>query len=63
MVQIVSPQKPMEATCYKCKSGLSFVYTEIQEKTTHDYGGGRDLVKYIVCPCCGHEVQVKGYHS
>ena len=62
MVQIVSPQKPMEATCNKCKAGLSFVYTEIQEKITSDYSGGRDIVKYVMCPCCNSQVQVKGHH-
>ena len=63
MVQVVSPQKPMQATCYKCKAELSFVFTEIQEKTVTSYPNDREYIKFIVCPCCQNEVSVKGYHS
>lgn len=56
MVQIVSPQKPMHATCYKCKARLEYVFTEIKTKTTTDYTDGRDVVKYIVCPVCNNHV-------
>lgn len=63
MVQVVSPQKPMGATCHKCKAGLEYVYTEIQEKRECDYTGDCEMVKYITCPCCNNQVRVKGYHS
>jgi len=58
MVSVVSPQKVMQATCYKCKAGLEYVFTEIKEKTTTDYTDGRDVVKYIVCPVCNNHVTV-----
>ena len=63
MVQVVSPQKPMQVTCHRCKAGLEYVFTEIQERMVSDYTGDKELVKFITCPVCNNMVQVKGYHS
>ena len=58
MVQVVSPPKQLNKTCYFCGAGLSYTQPEVKSKTTSDYTGGKDTVHYIKCPSCNHDVSV-----
>ena len=42
--------------CRKCAAIIEYSKSELQEFVHHDYGGGHDIVTYIVCPNCGNEV-------
>lgn len=59
MVTVVKPQEAKQVKCRKCGSVLEYVFTEIQERTVVDYGGGRDTHRFIVCPACTNEVVVQ----
>lgn len=59
MVTVVKPQEAKQVKCRKCGSVLEYVFTEIQERTVADYGGGRDTYRFIVCPACANEVGVQ----
>ena len=65
MVTVVStvphPSVVKETICRNCGATLNYVPADIQERTVSDYTGDRDIVRYIVCPPCGHQVTVKGY--
>lgn len=60
MVTVVKPQEQKQVKCRKCGSVLEYVFTEIQERTVADYGGGRDTY-------CGYCAKVNPnfyrYHS
>lgn len=64
MVQVVGkdPGAVKRVTCKGCASILEYTQSEIQNFTHYDYGGGSDIVYYIICPSCGKQVQnVKRY--
>ncbi len=65
MVTVVSrtPHQSVvkETICRNCGSTLQYVPRDIKERIETDYGGGRDLIKYIDCPECNEHVTVKGY--
>lgn len=39
-------------TCTNCASILEYLPLDVHKDTVWGYGGDRDVVKYIVCPCC-----------
>ena len=65
MVTVVStqphPSVVKEAVCRNCGSTLQYVPRDIKERTVSDYGGGREIVRYIDCPTCSDRVTVRGY--
>lgn len=65
MVTVVStephPSVVKEAICRNCGATLNYVPVDIKEEVHSDYGGGRETVRFIKCPPCGHKVTVKGY--
>lgn len=63
MVKVVGRDESVvkKVTCRKCASVLEYTLSEVQQYTSYDYGGGSDIVKYIKCPSCGHDVSVRGY--
>ena len=50
-----------EAICRNCGSTLQYVPRDIKERVETDYGGDRDIVKYIECPECNDRVTVGSY--
>ena len=50
-----------ETICRNCGSTLQYVPADIKKEVHTDYTGGRDTYYHIVCPPCGHKVNVKGY--
>jgi DNA-directed RNA polymerase subunit RPC12/RpoP len=65
MVTVIStvphPSVVKEVICRNCGATLNYVPADIQNKTVGDYLGDRDVVYFIKCPPCGHEISVKGY--
>lgn len=65
MVTVVStqphPSVVKEVICRNCGSTLQYVPRDIKERTVSDYTGDREIVRYIDCPTCSHQVTVKGY--
>jgi len=65
MVTVVStaphPSVVKEVICRNCGATLNYVPADVQERTESDYGGGRDIVKFIKCPPCGNQQTVKVY--
>jgi hypothetical protein len=59
MVQIIGKDDTQvhECTCRNCASRLRYTRSEVQSFRHTDYGGGTDIVHYIVCPGCGKQVQ------
>ena len=62
MVQVVDtkPHKSVikEVVCRSCGATLEYVPNDVQSETHCDYGGGRDLYRFIKCPNCGKKVGV-----
>ena len=50
-----------EIVCKNCGSTLQYVPADVKEEVHTDYGGGRDVYHYIVCPPCGHKVGAKRF--
>lgn len=48
-----------EATCWKCKSVLSYKYSDLRQERFSDYGGGSELCKGFNCPVCKTFVTAK----
>ena len=47
-------------TCRNCATVLEYTPSdEGGKRTNFDYLGDSDVVKYIVCPNCGHHVHTK----
>lgn len=65
MVRVVKMEPHLsvvkEVICRNCGATLEYVPADVQTRIETDYGGGRDNVRYIVCPPCGHQQTVKGY--
>ena len=65
MVRVVKtephPSVVKEVICQNCGATLEYVPADIQKRVESDYGGGRDVYHYIVCPPCGNQQTVKGY--
>lgn len=65
MVTVVSTQPHRsvvrEAICKDCGSTLEYVPKDVKNRTVRDYTGERELIHYIDCPNCNHQVAVKGY--
>lgn len=60
MVTVVTPPTGQRTACRKCGAGLSYMPNEVQRGVHHDYGGGADHYSFIICPCCGHQITVRG---
>lgn len=58
MVTVVNPPKSMQIECSRCRAELGFTYSDIKSRVSRDYTGGSDTTRYIVCPCCNHNVTV-----
>lgn len=50
--------KVRKVTHRTCTAIIEFLQNEVQSKVVHDYGGGSDVIYYIICPNCGKEIQV-----
>jgi ribosomal protein S27E len=65
MVRVVKqephPSVVKEVICRNCGATLEYVPMDIKERVEVDYGGGRDLIKYIECPACSYHQSVKGF--
>ena len=62
MITVIGIDKSIfkQVTCRKCASILEYVPNDIETRTVTDYTGGRDITKFIQCPC-GNEVTVASY--
>jgi len=45
-------------TCNRCSSILEYLPIEIMVKVETDYCGGKDIIRYIRCPCCNSDVRL-----
>jgi len=63
MVDIVGydEDKKKKVTCSECTAILKYAMSEVKKRVDHDYDGGSEMVHYIKCPGCGHQITVKGY--
>jgi hypothetical protein len=60
MAKVIKIKKPsMRVTHKDCGALIEFYPNEIKSFVHYDYGGGSDMVYYIVCPNCGKNVEVK----
>jgi DNA-directed RNA polymerase subunit RPC12/RpoP len=63
MVRVVKtephPSVVKEVVCSYCGATLEYVPADRKQKQVSDYIGDKETVNYIVCPPCGHEVEVK----
>lgn len=63
MVKVINPNPHpsivKHCTCGGCGAQLEYVPNEVKNGVHHDYAGGKDPYRYIVCPQCGKEVTVR----
>jgi DNA-directed RNA polymerase subunit RPC12/RpoP len=63
MVTIVKtephPSVVKEVICRHCGVTLEYVPKDVKERTDTDYTGCRDIISYIECPACNHQVIVQ----
>ena len=50
-----------ECVCYNCGVTLEYVPNDVSKRTETDYTGSKDIISYVVCPACNHQVTVRGY--
>ena len=55
------PSVVKETICRNCGATLQYTPADRRSRKVSDYGGGSEIIHYIKCPPCGHEVSVKGY--
>lgn len=59
MAKVVKIDKKQQKrrTHKECGAVVEYFENEVQSFVHHDYGGGSDVVYYIVCPNCGKQIQ------
>ena len=60
MIKIVGADSEYikRTSCRKCASIIEYTLDEVTERKETDYGGGVDIVKELICPCCHNKVTV-----
>lgn len=60
MVQIVGKDLSVvkKVTCRHCSSILEYLPIDVRTRTSTDYTGCVDVIKYIFCPSCNNMVTV-----
>lgn len=62
MVAIVSTSPDASVVkhviCRNCGATLAYVPRDVKNRIDTDYTGGRDNVRFIICPNCGSSVTV-----
>lgn len=53
-----SPQAMRQATCSNCAAVLEFTDADTKFDTSHDYAGGSDTYRILVCPRCTNTLHV-----
>lgn len=48
-----------ETTCTKCRARLVYTERDVGKAEHVDYGGGREIWRYIKCANCFNRVEVK----
>ena len=56
---VPDPSVIKQVVCRNCGAKLEYVPNDVKEKSVHDYGGGCDTYRWIVCPQCSKEVNVR----
>lgn len=57
----ISKEEEKRVTHKECGAVIGYYKSEIQETVYHDYGGGSELIYFIICPNCGKRIEVKKY--
>ncbi len=53
----IDKKKMKMVTHSDCGAVVEYFPNEVQSFIHHDYGGGSDMVYYIICPNCGKQIQ------
>lgn len=53
------PEAFKETGCPSCGSVLEYTMFDTSTKTVTDYTGGKEIIRYILCPKCGFEISVR----
>lgn len=53
------PSVVRRTVCRNCGTGLEYVPADVKQRKVSDYLGDVDVVHYIECPCCWHQVSVQ----
>jgi len=53
----IDKTKMKRVTHSSCGAVVEYFENEVQSFIRTDYGGGSDMVYYIVCPNCGKQIQ------
>lgn len=65
MVKVISkephPSVIKQIICKNCGSTLEYTPSDVKQRSVSDYLGDIDIVKYINCPECNHEVQTQRF--
>lgn len=57
-----APQALRQCICHQCASIIEYSLNEVNSFVEKDYGGGSEVVYYIICPGCSKKVNgVKHY--
>jgi uncharacterized protein with PIN domain len=63
MVTVVSTQPHAsvvkDTICKNCGSALQYVPRDIKERVVSDYTGSKDVIRFIDCPVCTHQLTVR----
>lgn len=62
MILVLKRGNPMQTKCKECKSELQYEYSDIKKDIRYEIGYCGDheyTYKYIKCPICGEEVDVR----
>lgn len=60
MIKIIGEdgQHVKQCSCKNCAAKLEYTLSEIREKKVSDYTGDTEIVRYLACPRCGHEIKL-----
>jgi len=61
MARVIEILKSEEKTVIHkdCGAKIGYYEIEVKSKTVTDYGGGSDIVYYLICPNCGEEIRMR----
>lgn len=62
-----APEAVRKTTCSNCAAVLEFTDADTRKETHHDYGGGSDTYRVLICPRCSNKIHVgerrRGFYS
>ena len=53
-----NPRLINQTSCRECASIIEYTASELKSYSYKDYGGFSNTDYILICPCCGHDIDI-----